>query len=119
MNLKKVSDGLHKLNTSQIIALGFAGVIFVGGLILWMPFLQCTRAGCYLPGCCFYSGNQCMCNRTFHSCYGVQWSPIGKIGHPVPDTDRRHWTDRSCKYDIYQLSAENFPEKPADHQRIL
>ena len=33
MNLKKVSDGLHKLNTSQIIALGFAGVIFVGGLI--------------------------------------------------------------------------------------
>ena len=32
MNLKKVSDGLHKLNTSQIIALGFAGVIFVGGI---------------------------------------------------------------------------------------
>lgn len=40
MNLKKVSDGLHKLNTSQIIALGFAGVIFVGGFILVAAVLQ-------------------------------------------------------------------------------
>ena len=29
---------LHKLNTAQIITLSFAGVIFVGGLILWLPF---------------------------------------------------------------------------------
>ena len=34
---------LHKLNTAQIITLSFAGVIFVGGLILWLPF--CTAAG--------------------------------------------------------------------------
>lgn len=27
-----------KLNTSQIIALGFAGVIFVGGILLWLPW---------------------------------------------------------------------------------
>lgn len=34
---------LHKLNTAQIITLSFAGVIFVGGLFLWLPF--CTAAG--------------------------------------------------------------------------
>lgn len=39
-NLKKYQ---HKLNTAQIITLSFAGVIFVGGLILWLPF--CTVPG--------------------------------------------------------------------------
>ena len=34
---------LHKLNTAQIITLGFAGVIFIGGIILWLPV--CTVAG--------------------------------------------------------------------------
>lgn len=39
--MKKI---LRKLNTPQIIALGFAGVIFVGGLILWLPV--CAAEGC-------------------------------------------------------------------------
>lgn len=44
MNIKmRLNSRLHELNTSQIIALGFAGVIFVGGLILWLPF--CTVPG--------------------------------------------------------------------------
>jgi len=44
MKLKKqLKHRLHELNTAQIIALGFAGVIFVGGLILWLPF-------CAAPG---------------------------------------------------------------------
>ena len=44
MRLKKqLKHRLHELNTAQIIALGFAGVIFVGGLILWLPF-------CAAPG---------------------------------------------------------------------
>lgn len=34
---------IQKLNTAQIIALGFAGVIFVGAIILWLPF--CTAPG--------------------------------------------------------------------------
>lgn len=37
------SDKFKKLKTAQIITLGFAGVIFVGGLILWLPF--CTAPG--------------------------------------------------------------------------
>ena len=81
--------------------------------------LQCTRAGCYLPGCCFYSGDQRMCDRTFHSCYGSPVEPHWKNGYPVPDTDRRDRTDRTGEYDIHQPPAENFPEKPADHQGIL
>ena len=65
--------------------------------------LQCTRAGCYLPGCCFYSGDQRMCDRTFHSCYGSPVEPHWKSGYPVPDTDRRDRTDRTGEYDIHQL----------------
>lgn len=44
MDIKmQLNSRLHKLNTAQIIALGFAGVIFVGGIILWLPF--CTVPG--------------------------------------------------------------------------
>lgn len=35
--LKKITEKLRKFNTSQIIALGFALMILLGGLILWMP----------------------------------------------------------------------------------
>ena len=86
MNLKKVSDGLHKLNTSQIIALGFAGVIFVGGFILWLPF-------CSAPG-------QAV---TFPDAVFTAATSVCVTG----------------EYDIHQPPAENFPEKPADHQGIL
>ena len=81
--------------------------------------LQCTRAGCYLPGGCYYSGDQRMCDMTFHSCYGSPVEPHWKSGYPVPDTDRRDRTDRTGEYDIHQPPEENFPEKPADHQGIL
>lgn len=41
-NIKAVCHCLKKkterMSTAQIIALGFAGVIFVGGLLLWLPF---------------------------------------------------------------------------------
>lgn len=36
-NKKKSNNWLYKLNTAQIIALGFAGVIFIGGIILFLP----------------------------------------------------------------------------------
>ncbi|MDY4692286.1 MAG: potassium transporter TrkG [Blautia sp.] len=42
-NKMQSNFGLHKLNTAQIITLGFAGVIFLGGIILWLPF--CTAPG--------------------------------------------------------------------------
>ena len=44
MNKKmQLYNRLHKLNTAQIITLGFAGVIILGGLLLWLPF--CTAPG--------------------------------------------------------------------------
>ena len=39
----QLNSRLHKLNTAQIITFGFAGVIFLGGIILWLPF--CTAPG--------------------------------------------------------------------------
>lgn len=43
MIIQNIKKRLRKLNTAQIITLGFAGVIFVGGIILWLPF--CTAPG--------------------------------------------------------------------------
>ena len=42
-NKMQLNDRLHKLNTAQIITFGFAGVIILGGLLLWLPF-------CAAPG---------------------------------------------------------------------
>ena len=81
--------------------------------------LQRTRAGCYLPGCCFFGCDQRMCDRTFHRCYGSPVEPHWKGSYPVPDTDRRDRTDRTGKYDIHQPPAEDLPEEPTDHQGIL
>lgn len=38
MDKKKKSAKRLRLNTMQMIALGFFGVIFLGGVLLWMPF---------------------------------------------------------------------------------
>ncbi len=35
--LKNLKDKLRKFNTSQIVALGFAFMILLGGLVLWLP----------------------------------------------------------------------------------
>ena len=118
MNLKKVSDGLHKLNTSQIIALGFAGVIFVGGFILWLPFCSAPGQAVTFPDAVFTAATSVCVTGLSTVVMAVQWSPIGKAVI-LPDTDRRDRTDRTGEYDIHQPPAENFPEKPADHQGIL
>ena len=78
MNLKKVSDGLHKLNTSQIIALGFAGVIFVGGLILWMPFCSAPGQAVTFPDAVFTAATSVCVTGLSTVVMAVQWSPIGK-----------------------------------------
>lgn len=43
INNPKFSGKLRKMTTAQVIALGFAVLILIGGLILWMPF--CTVPG--------------------------------------------------------------------------
>ena len=79
MNLKKVSDGLHKLNTSQIIALGFAGVIFVGGLILWMPFCSAPGQAVTFPDAVFTAATSVCVTGLSTVVMATQWSHIGKI----------------------------------------
>ena len=70
---------LHKLNTAQIITLGFAGVIILGGLLLWLPF--CTAPGYHT------SFTDAMFTATTSVCVtglvtvvtATQWTLIGKI----------------------------------------
>ena len=37
MDRREKSSRRVRLNTMQIVALGFFGVIFLGGVILWLP----------------------------------------------------------------------------------
>ena len=78
MNLKKVSDGLHKLNTSQIIALGFAGVIFVGGFILWLPFCSAPGQAVTFPDAVFTAATSVCVTGLSTVVMATQWSAIGK-----------------------------------------
>lgn len=56
-NLKKYQ---HKLNTAQIITLSFAGVIFIGGLILWLPL--CTVPGLHTSFTdAMFTATTCVC----------------------------------------------------------
>lgn len=70
---------LRKLNTAQIITLGFAGVIFVGGIILWFPF-------CTVPGektsftDAIFTATTCVCVTGLVTVTTAShWTGIGKI----------------------------------------
>jgi trk system potassium uptake protein TrkH len=70
---------LYKLNTAQIITLGFAGVIFVGGLILLLPF--CTAAGETTSFTdAMFTAATCVCVTGLVTVTtAVHWSTVGKI----------------------------------------
>lgn len=78
MILKRVSDGLHKLNTSQIIALGFAGVIFVGGFILWLPFCSAPGQAVSFPDAVFTAATSVCVTGLVTVVTATQWSLTGK-----------------------------------------
>lgn len=77
--IEHIKNFIHKLNTSQIITLGFAGVILLGGLILWLPI-------CAAPGQTT-SFSDAMFTATTSVCVtglttvttATQWSILGKI----------------------------------------
>ena len=72
-------EKLKKLNTAQIITLGFAGVIFVGGLILWMPF--CTAPGETTSFTdAIFTATTCVCVTGLVTVTtATHWTLIGKI----------------------------------------
>lgn len=70
---------LRELNTAQIITLGFAGVIFVGGLLLWLPF-------CTVPGettsftDAVFTAATCVCVTGLVTVVtATHWSMIGRV----------------------------------------
>ena len=79
MFIQNLQYKLHKLNTAQIITLSFAGVIFVGGLILWLPF--CTAAGQTTSFTdAMFTATTCVCVTGLVTVVtATQWTLIGKI----------------------------------------
>ena len=79
MDIHSLIKKFYKLNTSQIITLGFAGVIFVGGLILWLPF-------CTVPGettsftDAMFTSTTCICVTGLVTVVtATHWTIIGKV----------------------------------------
>ena len=107
---------LHKLNTAQIITLGFAGVIILGGLLLWLPF--CTAPG-YHTSFTDYRNHKYMCNRACDSCYGNSLDSGRQDYYSYPDPDRRCGTDFPGQYYFYKSEKENIAEEPACYPGVL
>lgn len=69
---------LRKLNTAQIITLGFAGVIFVGGIILWLPFCTVPRERTSFTDAIF-TATTCVCVTGLVTVTTAShWTGIGK-----------------------------------------
>ena len=102
MFIQNLQYKLHKLNTAQIITLSFAGVIFVGGLILWLPF--CTAAGQNTSfSDAMFTATTCVCVTGLVT-VSHSLEPDRQAGDPFADPDWRNWSDRSCQHYFY------FPE---------
>ena len=79
MFIQNLQYKLHKLNTAQIITLSFAGVIFVGGLILWLPL--CTAPGQTTSfSDAMFTATTCVCVTGLVTVVtATHWSLIGKL----------------------------------------
>ena len=108
MNKKmQLYNRLHKLNTAQIITLGFAGVIILGGLLLWLPF--CTAPGYHT------SFTDAMFTATTSICVtglvtvvtATHWTLAGKIIILV------------LIHYFYKSEKENIAEEPACYPGVL
>lgn len=70
---------LHKLNTAQIITLSFAGVIFVGGLILWLPFCAAPGQTTSFTDAMFTATTSVCVTGLVTVTTATHWSILGKI----------------------------------------
>lgn len=77
--IQKIANKFRELNTAQMIASSFAGVILLGGLILWLPF--CTAPGestSFVDA--LFTATTCVCVTGLVTVTtAVHWTLIGKI----------------------------------------
>ncbi len=68
-----------KLNTSQIITLGFAGVIFVGGILLWLPWAAAPGEQTSFLDALFTAATSVCVTGLVTVTTATHWSLFGKI----------------------------------------
>ena len=100
MFIQNLQYKLHKLNTAQIITLSFAGVIFVGGLILWLPVYS-TGTNHIIFRCHVYSNYMRMCYRFGNCSHSYPLELNRQAGNLAADTDGRNWFDCAGKCDFH------------------
>lgn len=79
INIPERKKKKEKLSTAQIITLGFAGIILIGGLLLWMPF--CAAPGQHTSFIdAMFTSTTCVCVTGLVTVStATHWSLIGKI----------------------------------------
>ena len=70
---------LHKLNTAQIITLGFAGVVILGGLLLWLPFSTAPGYHTSFTDAMFMATTSVCVTGLVTVVTAAQWSMAGRI----------------------------------------
>ncbi len=68
----------QKLSTAQIIALGFAGVSLLGGLILWLPMCAAPGEQTHFIDALFTSATSVCVTGLVTVTTAVHWSALGK-----------------------------------------
>ena len=68
-----------KLSTPQIITLGFAGVIFVGGLLLWLPWATVEGEYTSFTDAMFTSTTSVCVTGLVTQVTATHWTLFGKI----------------------------------------
>lgn len=77
--IEHIKNFIHKLNTSQIITFGFAGVILLGGLILWLPICAATGQTTSFSDAMFTATTSVCVTGLTTVTTAEQWSVFGKI----------------------------------------
>lgn len=74
-----IEEKIRKLNTAQIITIGFAGLILLGGLILWLPFCAASGQTTSFTDAVFTATTSICVTGLVTVVTASHWSLIGKI----------------------------------------
>lgn len=77
--VKRTKHWINKLNTAQIITLGFAGVIFVGAFLLWLPWSAADGQHTSFMDALFTATTSVCVTGLVTVTTAAHWSLLGKV----------------------------------------
>ena len=112
-------ETLHRkkhLTSFQFIILGFAGIIFVGALLLMLPISSATGTITPFNEALFTSTSAVCVTGLVVQDTGSYWSFVGQLIINT-HTDRRTWGCNGCRIRFYAFRQKNIPYAAQHHAK--